>query len=380
MEVLQGATDVTVIGGGVIGCSVALHLRRLGATVRILERDRLGGGSAMRGFGLIWVQTKAPHVYHALSFASARAYPEFLASLGDDCGYRRSGGMILIGSEQQAERLRELFADRRATGGAEATILSIRDARELEPAISPDLAGATYCAEDAQIEPRRLMTALMAATRGAGVLVEEGVAVLGQERRDAGWVLRTSSGERRSAQVVNCAGVWARDVARMIGSDLPLEPVRGQILTTAPRPPLLRQATLDVRQDADGRVWMGTINQPGRTSLAVDDEDSRTIREMTARQIPALGDLPVEGSWACVRAIPADGMPILGRVPGRTGQFVAVCHSGVTLCPIVGRHMAALIASGSAAALEPFRLDRDFGTAGLSFDLRDIRETSAATN
>ena len=165
--------------------------------------------------------------------------------------------------------------------------------------------------------------------------------------------------------MVNCAGVWAADVGRLADVSIPVQSVRGQIAVTPPQPPLLGRPLVDVRQAADGRVWMGTVNQPGDWDLAIRAEDTQTILHIAGRQVPAVRALGVERVWAGLRPIPADGHPILGAVDGQPGHHVAVTHSGYTLCPIVGRLVAEAIDTGSTPLLmAPFTLARFLQLAG----------------
>jgi sarcosine oxidase subunit beta len=357
--------DVIVIGAGVIGCSVALHLRRAGLSVLVLERERLGAGTSSRSFGLVWAQSKTPACYLELTLASIAYYPEFLASLGDDCDYQRPGGLILIETEEQAQALRALMAEQMKAPGFSVEFLDPQQARELEPALSASLLGATFSPHDGHLDPQKLIAALGRALQRAGVEVHDRATVNGLHAVGGAWVVETTAGRFRAEVVVNCAGVWAPQVARLIGVALPVRPVRGQVLVTKPLPPLLRHPTPDVRQAADGRVWMGTIYQPDDWDLNVREEDSRTIHALARRQVPALRGVAAERAWAGIRAIPDDGHPILGPVPGVPGYYVAVSHSGITLCPIIGKLLAAAIAHArSSRWLERFGLARFVSRAG----------------
>ncbi len=365
---LPGGTlhpDVLVVGAGVVGCSIALHARRLGLSVTVLERGTPGSGTSTRGFGLVWAQTKTPRAHLELTLASITYYPEFLELIGDDCGYQRSGGLVPVYSESEAAEAQKLMALQNEVVDFDGVLLDRQQALEVEPELSGSVVGATYSAFDGHLDPKRLTHAVAGAAVRAGVTIESNAVVTAMQRNGAGWVVETAGGRYQAANVVNCAGVWAPEIGQMVGARLPVQAVRGQILVSEPRPPLLRHASPDVRQADDGRVWMGTVYEPGNWELTVQSSDSRHIRDMATRQVPALAEVAVEDAWAGLRPVPIDGVPILGAIKDVAGQFVAVGHSGITLSPIEGRLVAEVIAGKLPSELiAPFCPERFAASAG----------------
>lgn len=339
------SSDAIVVGAGVIGASVALHLARRGMEVELLDRDASsdGPGTSGRSFGLVWAQSKAPNTYLQLSLASVGYYPEFLASLGDDCGYERPGGLIPIETEEQLGKLRTLMGSQSRTPGFSVRFLDAHGLRELEPAFSEHLLGATFSPHDGHLEPERLVAALRRAAQAAGVRLQSGAAVRSVRRQRDGWEVETTAGTWTARTLVNSAGVWSPEIAQMMGLVLPVEAVRGQIVVSAPQPRFMAHPSPDVRQAADGRVWMGTIHQHGDRDIRPRAEDTDAVLEIAARQVPRLSGVKVDRVFAGIRGIPTDGHPILGAV--EEAAYVAVGHSGITLSPIVGKLMAELIVS-----------------------------------
>jgi len=173
-------------------------------------------------------------------------------------------------------------------------------------------------------------------------------------------VVETTVGTYSAGSVVNAAGVWAREIASRSGVDLPVDEVRGQVVVSDVRPRLLHHPTPDVRQAPDGRVWMGTVHERDDWDLAPRASDTARILSMAARLVPALAGVTVERVWAGLRAIPRDGFPIAGPVPGQPGHFVAVTHSGITLAAVLGPLMRDLITSGNVPPqLQGFGLERE---------------------
>ncbi|MGH2383422.1 MAG: NAD(P)/FAD-dependent oxidoreductase [Candidatus Limnocylindria bacterium] len=353
--------DVLVVGAGAIGASVALHLGRLGMSVQLLDGEAppRGRGTSGRSFGLIWAQSKAPNTYLELSLASVEYYPDFLASLGDDCDYRRPGGLILIETEGQRRDLRELMQSQTHTPGFVVDFLDAAEVRDLEPALSDNLLGATFSPHDGHIDPRKLVFALHRACESSGVRITSDAPVTRAARRHDAWMAETSVGVFEAAVLVNCAGAWAAELARMVGADLPIEIVRGQIVVSTPQPHILSHPSLDLRQAPDGRVWMGTIHQHGDRSLETRPEDTRSVLRIAERQVPRLSGVTVERVWAGLRGVPVDGHPIIGAIPGLQDAYVAVGHSGITLSPIAGKLTAELIATRRVPELlRPFGPER----------------------
>jgi sarcosine oxidase subunit beta len=345
--------DVLVIGAGALGASVAAHLAALGSTVCVLDSDseKSGQGTTPRSFGLVWAQSKQPDAYLELTLASIEYYPEFLSRVGDPCDYVRPGGLVLIESEEQQAQLHELLSQQERTLGFHTEFLDQRATRRLEPAISTEVVGSTFSAFDGHLDPQKLHAAMRAHCTAAAVRIVDGATVLGLRRQAGQWVAETSQGLFAAPVFVNCAGAWAAEVASLVGVELAVRAVRGQIVRSTPMPPLLSHPTLDVRQGADGRVWMGTVASSDDFGLDVRESDTRAILATAARQVPALSSVTVEHVWAGIRAMTADGQPILDRMPGLPDAYVAVGHSGITLAPIIGYLMAGFVVSGRKAAL-----------------------------
>lgn len=353
--------DVLVVGGGALGASVAVHLARLGSTVCMLDRDTdgFGQGTTPRSFGLVWAQSKQPDAYLELTLASIGYYPEFLRMLGDSCDYARPGGLVLLESEQQQAQLHELLRHQERSLGFHTEFLDERATRRLEPAISPEVVGSTFSAFDGHLDPQKLHAAMRTRCAASGVRIVDDATVRGLRRVADRWVAETSQGEFAARVFVNCAGAWAAQLAGLVGVELAVQAVRGQIVRSAPLPPLLSHPTLDVRQGSDGRVWMGTVASYDDFGLDIRESDTRAILATAARQVPALSSVTVEHVWAGIRAMTTDGQPILDRMPELPESYVAVGHSGITLAPIIGHLMAEFIVSGRKPALmRAFTVDR----------------------
>jgi glycine/D-amino acid oxidase-like deaminating enzyme len=351
-------TDVIVIGAGVVGTSVALHALWRGLSVRILERDRVGDGTSARGYGSVALQSVPPELLR-IHGAGHAYYPEFVDRIGARAELRVTGSMVLLETPAQIEERRTLHAAQVAAvpGFAPARILDARETRELEPNVAPSIIASSHRSADAHFDPIVMTPRLAQLARDAGAELHEGARVSRMDAADGAWSVTTTVGTFAAAAVVNCAGVWAPEVAAAADLTLSVEAVRGQLLLSMPRPPLCR-ATInlgstglfgsgaDLRQRPDGRVLMGTVSQRGSTDLSVRADDTASILRGAARAFPALADVIVERAWAGIRCVPSDGLPYLGACAGAPGQYVAVAHGGLSLGPVMGRAIADLIVSG----------------------------------
>ncbi len=358
------AVEHLVIGAGAVGCSVAFHLAARGREVRVVDSGAVGGGTSSAGFGLIWSAGKSPKHYLELSLASQRYYPEFLDAIGDRVDYDHQGGMIVLQDEAKRREVWPIVQALLGTDGFVTELLEPEEARRREPALGPDIAGAIFSPHEAHLTPTRLVPVIAAAARRAGAHIAEHDPVRALGRDGDGWRVATASGVLRAARVTICAGVWTRPVAALAGVDVPIFPDKGQVLQTAPQPPLIRFPGVDVRQASDGRIWMGTIHAGDQGfNLSLRDDYTSQIRALARSQFPSIADLPAERIWAGLRPMPIDGLPILGAVPGAPNLFVAAGHSGITLNPIQGRLMAVLLDGDALDPLiAPYSLAR-FGAA-----------------
>ena len=355
-------SNAIVIGAGFIGSSIAVHLRWRGLSVRLLERDRIGDGTSSRGGGWVTAQSRQPNSHLALALASLNYWPDFLERLGDDCGYIRCGSLVLFQSEQQLQQRRLFLAEQKKVPGYDGVeFLDGTQVRDLEPQIAEHIVGGSYRKGDGQVDPARLIRGIVTAARRDGVDVHQGGHVTAIEPDGAGWRVRTPIGEFAADFVVNAAGVWSPEVASLVGMKLQVQPIAGQMCTTAPRPPFVTRVVAvqidtrrtnrpacDVRQGYDGRIWLGTTNRPDSRDTTVTEADTRTIRTGVARVFPALEDVVIEHAWAGIRPVPTDLLPIYGGAEDKPGLYVAVPLAGICETAIAGKAMAELITTGTS--------------------------------
>ena len=374
--------DVIVIGGGVIGCSIAYHLARQKVSVLLLEKAGLASGSSGACDGFVTLQSKKPGIHLELAQASLELFPALAADLPLDIEFEQKGCLVVIEGRPELEVMRD-FARRRSREGVEVRLLSGREARELEPVLADDLCGATFNEQEGQVNPLKLTLGLARGAEQLGARIRTGqevVGLLGRSGKIEG--VKTKTAEYWAGTVVNAGGVLAPRIGLMSGLKLPIEPRRGQLLVTEAKEPRLSRGLLSSRyiaakfdpliaaqggggcaieQTASGNFLLGStrefVGHDRQTSL----QGLQTIAGRTSRIIPGLKELKVIRSFAGLRPYTPDGLPLLGPVPGLEGLYISAGHEGdgIALAPITGRLMAQLITrAGTDFLLEAFNPDR----------------------
>ena len=367
-------SHVVVIGGGVIGTSIAYHLSKRHIDVILVERDDIASGTSGACDGSVFLQTKKPGAHLQMALESAKMMERLAGELQRDIEYDKNGGMIVIKSRDDMPFMRERVEQQRKIG-VEVELLDAHQAREMQPCLSSDIAGATYSAMDAQVNPMTLCLAFAEAARrmGAKILTNTTVTdILTENGRVEGIV--TSRGVIKSDVVVNAAGVYAPIIGRMVGIDLPITPRRGQLVVTEPIPPLVKGIMncsryiiskfsahganiplgvgMALEQTRAGTLLIGSTREFVGYDRSVTHEAMRAILKRASDFIPSIRELNVIRSFAGLRPHTPDGMPILGKVDGIQGFIMAAGHEGdgIALSPITGFLIAELIATGKMPA------------------------------
>ena len=332
--------DYAVVGGSVVGLAVAYGLNRLGARVVVLDEGDLAFRASRGNFGLVWTQSKgldAPH-YHRWSCRSAALWHDFAAELMDgqaaDLGLRQDGGYDIHLDDDslaaQAARHERLHT---ALGGDHPfEILGNNALRREEPHIGPKVAGAIFSPRDGHVNPLRLLRTLAQRNRDLGNDVRTGQRIETITPRAAGgFRLTAADAEIEANRVVLCAGHGNARLGPMLGFAAPIRPERGQVMITERLAPLLRRPANGVRQVDEGAIQIGSSQE----DVGFDDRVTQsTIGPMAARAIdvlPALQHARIVRTWAALRIMSPDGLPIYERSQSCPGAFLVTCHSGVTL-------------------------------------------------
>jgi sarcosine oxidase subunit beta len=357
----QTQADVVVIGGGVRGCSCAYHLAQAGVRVTLVEKDGIASGCSGATFALVNVSHKDPAHYAALSLESARLFAGLDRELGEELEFQPVGNMsTLIEDEKQIPGLEAFIRRQNAVPGLKLELLSTEEARRLEPALTPNILGACFCAQDAHINPYKLTIGYARSARRLGATILTGTRVTGIElERNRVRAVVTDHGQIATESVVIAAGIHMPEIGRMIGVTIPVVPSRGQVITTERTRPVLNRPVGSLRQTEDGTIIIGVTYQFIGPELRVAYDDMTRNAQRALRLFPALRHLNVIRLWAGLRPYTVDGLPILGPVGHLKGVFLATGHSGMTLAQVTGKVICDLVTKGStSSAIDEYTVER----------------------
>lgn len=363
--------EIVIAGGGIAGASIAFHLAAAGARhVTLLEAERLATGSTSRATGGVRQQfSSAVHV--ALARESARFYEAFEERVGAPLDFRRIGYLFVAETPAIRDTLARGAELQRGLGVPVEVLDADGVARLQPPIVVRETTLGTFCPEDGIASPVDACMGFVAAARRAGVHVEEGRRVLAVETR-GGAVrgVRTSGGPLSCDVVVNATGVWAPELARTAGVEVPIEPHHRQVCMVEPVPGVAFASpfTVDLETGAyfhgerGGVVVGGTDQGDARGFDWSDDMDvvAGALQKLALR-LPAVRDRGVRRTWAGLREMTPDGTPLVGPI-GPAGHVVAAGFSGhgFMLAPAIGRRTAEALLTGDwsreLAPLSPSRL------------------------
>jgi glycine oxidase len=371
----EGSADVVIVGGGVIGCSIAYCLALAGASVVVLERQRLAAGASGVAAGMLAPQVEAPFAdaFFELCLLGRAEHAQLAVEIRDaadlDVEYRATG--ILRVARTEAERA-DLQRQMRwqTERGLKAEWIESDDLGRCEPLLAGVagklLAGGLWLPDEAQVRGPRLVHGLATAASRRGARFLEGTWAV-QLSTDGDRVVGvvTPTGMVQGGAVVLAGGVWSPDIAASVGLQLPVVPVKGQIVSLRglDRTPehVIWGGECYLVPRPDGEIVLGATEEEGNYDARPTLAGLHALTDAALEVVPAAGGLVVDGAWAGLRPAAPDRRPIIGWAPGVRGLMLATAHyrNGVLLGPLTGRLVARELLSGERAAeLEPFALER----------------------
>jgi glycine oxidase len=357
--------DILILGGGVIGLTIAYSLAREKVRVAIVDRADFGQEASWAGAGIIppGDPLHAHTPFDLLRAHSSALFPALSQELrertGIDNGYCRCGGLEVVGDADDA-------AQEWRSEGIVCEKLSGSEARHLEPALADRISAVFHLPDLAQVRNPRHLKALLAGCAGREVRLRSGCAVHGFERQGQRInAVHTTAGRLLADRFVLAAGAWTEGLLHQVDWRPGIHPVRGQIALLNSGTPLLRRVVMAGKRylvpRLDGRVLVGSTEEDAgfdkRTTAGAIGE----LLNLAFMLVPGLTNAQLERCWAGLRPGSPDELPFLGLVPGTDNLFVAAGHfrAGIQLSPGTGLVMKELLLGQPlTVALEPFRLDR----------------------
>jgi dimethylglycine dehydrogenase len=363
MNDMRTDVDVAIIGGGVTGVSVLFHLAKMGMTnVVLIERAELTAGSTWHAAGVIHTVNSDPNIARMQSY-TLDLYDEIEALSGVPCGLHRPGGIYLASTPERLDYLRLERAKARYMG-MDADFISMDEVKELNPLIDTDeFLGALFEPADGHVDPSGVTNAYAQSAIHYGAQIQRNNPVHDlTQRPDGSWDVHTEHGVIRAGIVVNAAGLWARELGRMVGVELPLLPMEHQFVITEELPEIIDHGreiavTIDYEGNAYTRqegnsLLIGTYEQAGKPwspdttpldfgmRLLTPDLDRFVDRiEIAQERMPVLASAGIARVVNGPFTFAPDGNPLIGPVPGLRNYWTACavmagfCQAGgVGLC------------------------------------------------
>ncbi|MFQ5629202.1 MAG: NAD(P)/FAD-dependent oxidoreductase [bacterium] len=358
--------DVIIIGAGIIGCSLAYHLCKLGCTdVLILEREAFAGtGSTSKANGGIRAQFST-EMNIEMSLLSMRLLDKMDAEMLSEIGYKKTGYLFVTADENRWRVLWQNVAFQKEHGVSVELLTQNQVAEKIPFAKTDDLIGGSFGARDGFIDPNGLLNAFLTRALAMGAQYQPNAKVTDLIRQNGSIVgVKTTACDFRAEKIVNCAGPWAKEIAQMAGVDLPVEPVRRQIVVTGPTDKVPRVFPMIVdtdtgllaRREGDGvgLAYSNPDEPPGQRWI-FDPDFIEVIAPKMLKRFPILEDAGIDfrKSWAGCYEVTPDHHAIIGE-SGVQGFYLCNGFSGhgVMHAPAAGYLLAEMLVKGKSEKLD----------------------------
>ena len=359
--------EVVIIGGGIVGSSIAWHLTHAGCKgVLVIERESSQGkGSTGKSMGGVRAQFSTP-VNIQMSLYSIPFYAKFEEVVGHPADYRPQGYLFLATKQSHLNYLRDNFERQKKLGLKTARQLPAEEIRAMLPQLrSDDVLGGSFCSTDGFVDPYSVMNGFMASAVEHGATLWKKTDVTGISSHQGVFTVGTSRGPVSTRTVVNAAGAWAAQIAKFVGIDLPVEPLRRMLVPSEPfddfphSSPMVIDMSSGFHFRPEGRGFLLAWNDPEETSGYKTDFEPSFIEKIlihAANRVPAFENLPInpKRAWAGLYEMTPDHHCILGAVAALPGFFLANGFSGhgVMHSPATGKILADLILQGKTDVVD----------------------------
>jgi len=390
MTMCAKQAEIVIIGGGIVGSAIAYFLGKQGLDVIVLEKGELASGTSSRCDGNILVIDKDPGFDSQMSLVSQRIIDELSRELKCPFEYRAPGSILVCESDEEMEAAQQ-WVDRQKALGLPFRMLDRQDIRQESPFLADDLPGGLECGTDSTVNPYLLTYSLFDDARNKyGVRVFTSTEVTSM-RRDAStrtFTIGTNQGDFIASKVVNAAGVWAPQLGRMIGLDIPIVPRKGHLIVASRQVPVGMRKVMEfgyLISKFGGQRKVDPVTEKYGVALVFEPTESQNfligssreftgfdttvnmdvVRCMARRAIrfyPKIGDFHIIRTYTGLRPWTEDHLPIVSAVDEVPGYFIAAGHEGdgISLAAVTGKLMSEIITEQSQTIIstEPLRFGR----------------------
>ncbi|HFJ9270937.1 FAD-dependent oxidoreductase [Bacillus cereus] len=379
--------DVLIIGGGIIGCSIAYYTSKYGRDVTIIEKGEFVSGTSSRCDGNILAIDKDPGFDSQMSLVSQKLVTDLSEELEHSFEYRAPGSILVCESDEEMEAAQQ-WVNRQQEAGLPFRMLDRQDIREESPFFADDLLGGLECATDSTVNPYLLAFSLLSEAQKFGAKAFKQTEVKSMEiETDGSFVVETTNGTFTAKQVVNAAGVWAPKIGQMLNINIPIEPRKGHIIVAS------RQQHVGCRKVMEfgyliskfgGKRKVDALTEKYGVALVFEPTESQNfligssrefvgfhtrinnevikcIANRAIRFYPKMADMMVIRFYAGLRPWTEDHLPIISRVEHIPNYFIAAGHEGdgISLAAVTGKVIEELLnEKETIIPIEPLRLSR----------------------
>ena len=352
-------TEVLIIGGGIIGLSIARELHKKGVRhITILEREQVGAEASFAAAGMLAPNAETVKLddFFRLCDESNKLYPNFARELFDETGVdielERSGTIYAAFTDADVSEIRRRFEWQKSAGLA-VEFLNAESVRKLEPFISPDVREGLFFSNDWQVENRKLLAALKKYTANNQIEIIENAEVMRLVNENQKIVGAETTRQIFAAEtIVLATGAWTSFI-KTDGFSMPkVKPMRGQMIAFQTAKRLFQRVIYSPRgylvPRLDGRILVGATIEDVGFDKETTDAGSRFLRENALEIAPSLVNLNIAEKWAGLRPFAADGLPILGAFPEIENLLIATAHyrNGILLAPLTAEIIADKVVGG----------------------------------
>jgi len=383
-------SKISIVGGGVIGTSIAYYLSKQGADVILIEKGDIASGSSSSCSGAVILQTKGVGAKFQLTLESIKMLRKLSNELSEDIEYQEKGSMIVAENDEELNYITTLAKTQKELG-LPIEILYGKQLKERQPALSNHILASTFCPTDGQVNPLKMSFAFSkaAVNNGARVLTYTEMKGIKVNNNKISAII-TDRGKINTEILINAAGVWAPQIAKMLNIEIPILPRRGVLIVTETVAKVVNGSVLAakyllskysgnnsvkpsskrfqfkigglaLRHNKDGNLIFGSSREfVGFNTNTPFDLIGGIIKE-ASRILPKIKDIKVIRTFAGLRPYTPDAMPILGKIDQIKGFIIAAGHEGdgVALAPITGKIIADYVIKGKGfKKIEPFTLER----------------------
>ncbi|QWI38348.1 NAD(P)/FAD-dependent oxidoreductase [Bacillus mycoides] len=379
--------DVLIIGGGIIGCSIAYYTSKYGRGVTIIEKGEFVSGTSSRCDGNILAIDKDPGFDSQMSLVSQKLVTDLSEELEHSFEYRAPGSILVCESDEEMEAAQQ-WVNRQKEAGLPFRMLDRQDIREESPFFADDLLGGLECATDSTVNPYLLAFSLLTESKKFGTKAFNHTEV--KEIKidiDGSFIVETTNGTFTAKQVVNAAGVWAPKIGQMLDVNIPIEPRKGHIIVAS------RQQHVGCRKVMEfgyliskfgGKRKVDALTEKYGVALVFEPTESQNfligssrefvgfhtkinnevikcIANRAIRFYPKMADMMVIRSYAGLRPWTEDHLPIISRVEHIPNYFIAAGHEGdgISLAAVTGKVIEELLNDKETIIpIEQLRLSR----------------------